>query len=258
MDIKKLYESGKSSIQIAKELELPIHKVIYELKKSKTKMRSNRENSREYTCNESFFSCIQSESQAYWLGFLFADGYVTKRNYVGCALHSKDKAHLQKLKEAIAATYPLKDYKGKSAYGPTDYTRLLISSTKMKLDLVALGCIEHKSLCLNFPIIDSNLIYHFIRGYFDGDGSWAIDKKTNGFSFKVCGTREFLTKMCEALQLETKLYQRKKSDKNNYYISVSGKRVKTVMECLYKDATIYLDRKYERYLLSLQSEKTES
>lgn len=56
-----------------------------------------------------------------------------------------------------------------------EYSRIQISSKTLTADLLKLGCTPRKSLTLKFPndgIFKSNdLIRHFIRGYFDGDGS---------------------------------------------------------------------------------------
>lgn len=50
----------------------------------------------KYTFNENIFSIIDNEEKAYWLGFLYADGYLTDQGLFGCALQEKDKAHLNK------------------------------------------------------------------------------------------------------------------------------------------------------------------
>ena len=71
-------------------------------------------------------------------------------------------------------------------------------------DLNKHGCIQNKSLVLQFPTISNSLIPHFIRGYFDGDGSVFILNKKNynktnsiytALGICICGTFEFLTKM---------------------------------------------------------------
>lgn len=83
-----------------------------------------------------------------------------------------------------------------------------LTSDKMFNDLCSHGCVPNKSLVLTFPKdIPENLIHHFIRGYFDGDGSvfilnhkWIKNPKTNpvvcyretlGVGFN--GTKEFLS-----------------------------------------------------------------
>lgn len=54
-----------------------------------------------------------------------------------------------------------------------------LTSDNMFVDLCKHGCVPNKSLILTFPrTIPDNLIHHFIRGYFDGDGSvFILNKK---------------------------------------------------------------------------------
>ena len=40
----------------------------------------------------------------------------------------------------------------------------------MAQSLIKLGCVPRKSLIITLPSIPKNLMHHFIRGYFDGDG----------------------------------------------------------------------------------------
>ena len=47
--------------------------------------------------NYRFFQQIDTEEKAYWLGFLFADGYVSsKGNFIGLNISLKDIDHLKK------------------------------------------------------------------------------------------------------------------------------------------------------------------
>ncbi len=218
--------------------------------------RSNKDNSRRYCVNHNFFEVIDNEAKSYWLGFMYADGYISCRakggqKLIGISLHESDTEHLEKFKESLEATYPIKHYTNKSYGGTVDYARLLITSDKLFKDLRAKGAIEHKSLKLVFPdeiTIPKNLTNHFIRGYFDGDGSWA--KNNNGYAFKVCGTKEFLQTMLMHINFPNRqLRKRHKNSNNNWYCSIGGrKKALTIGNWMYKNATIYLQRKYDRYL----------
>ncbi|MBO5131107.1 MAG: LAGLIDADG family homing endonuclease, partial [Romboutsia sp.] len=115
--------------------------------------------------------------------------------------------------------------------------------------------INNKSLKIKFPsdkILDTKLYNHFIRGYFDGDGSLVLSK--NSINFKFCGTKEFLEALVDIFnsisnyKYKKRLYKRRNDDKNNYYISYGG-RIKTlnIMDYLYNNCNIYLERKYEKY-----------
>jgi len=251
--VKDLYLSGLSGLEIAKIYNVPHGKIYWLLKKAEISLRNNRINSRKYLINHNFFQVIDTQEKAYWLGFMMADGYITARQYsynVGIALAIKDKTHLELFNKALESTYPIKEYIQTQGYAPgTRYCRLLISSKKLFQDLENLGVVERKSLILKMPTVTQNLRRHLIRGYFDGDGSWSIAKKSKyKYAFKLCGTKEILEEVLLELHAYSKLYDRHKRNNNNFYISISGKKVLDIMEYLYQDASIYLDRKYQRYL----------
>lgn len=191
------------------------------------------------------------------MGFIYADGYVSKKiiteteKKIGIALSTKDINHLEKFKKHINSTYPINVYKSKSFGGvEIEYCRLLMNSDQLFDNLVAKGAFEKKTLILNFPnesIVPKELQNHFIRGYFDGDGSFK--KNNDGFyAFNLCGTKEFLLKCQDILAKQTKLEKRHKDNKNNYSFSIGGRlQAKKIGDYLYKNATVYLERKYNRY-----------
>lgn len=249
-----LYKTGLSSIKVVKITGIGIGKLTSNLKKRGI-TRSNKVNSRKYDVNHNFFNKIDNEHKAYWLGFIYADGYISKRKQtdkkVGISLNVRDIEHLETFKKHINSTYPINTYKSKS-FGRVEieYCRLLMSSDQLFDDLVSKGVFEKKTLILKFPdesIVPKELQNHFIRGYFDGDGSF---KKSNDkfYAFSLCGTKEFLLKCQEILGKQTKLEKRYKDNKNNYSFSIGGRlQTKKTGDYLYKDATVYLTRKYNRY-----------
>lgn len=57
---------------------------------------------RKYILNQNFFDDIDTEEKAYWLGFLYADGYNNeKRKEVKIRLAIKDEEHLLKLRDTL-------------------------------------------------------------------------------------------------------------------------------------------------------------
>ena len=75
---------------------------------------------RLYTLNENFFETIDTEDKAYWLGFIYADGYITKsktgQHNLGIKLSIKDLAHLQKFALDIKTNKPIGIYKEQTQY----------------------------------------------------------------------------------------------------------------------------------------------
>ncbi|MCQ2969409.1 MAG: hypothetical protein MJ191_04695, partial [Clostridium sp.] len=92
----------------------------------------------------------------------------------------------------------------------------------------------------------------FIRGYFGGDGTLVLSK--NSINFKICGTRELLEKMIDIFNensdynFKKRLFKRWNNEKNNYYLSYGGRnKTLSIMNYLYNNSKIYLDRKYDKY-----------
>lgn len=130
---------------------------------------------------QDFFSSIDTELQAYLLGFYASDGSINeKRKTFRIHLQEQDSDIVYLFKDMIcpdARTFELKDricvnprngkeYKGCNSFGVD------INSSKICNDLVNLGFGYNKTYSENsLPPIKKDLIRHFIRGYFDGDGT---------------------------------------------------------------------------------------
>lgn len=203
---------------------------------------------RQYNVNDSYFHIIDSEDKAYWLGFLYADGYITGENRIGLSLASTDLAHIEKFKASISSESPINNYETETAYGLAKYSRIIVSSKEMYLDLISHGLIERKTDHITFPVnsIPEELVNHFIRGYFDGDGCMSGLKKET-YAIKICGTESILRSFESFLPIdkkERKLYQRNEGQVVKS-LDISGKnQLVNCINYLYKNATIFLDRKY--------------
>ena len=202
-------------------------------------------------CEENIFEIIDSEEKAYWLGFLYADGCVSSnRNTIEIGLAVIDKEHLEKFKKFIKSEHKIGLHQGKLG----DSYRISIRSDKMKSDLIKLGCTPKKSLTLIFPNenqVPKNLIKHFIRGYFDGDGCISIGKSEY---VDLISTIEFLECIKDILlkiNIKSTIIPlaTKNRDSNNYRLVLTNKQGrKDFLNYIYDNANIYLDRKYEKFL----------
>ena len=216
---------------------------------------------RKYNLNEDYFSTIDTEDKAYFLGFLYADGCVSTRdNYIQLALKEEDKEILEKLKSSISYGGPLLLQKrlGKNSFpNGQDRTVLAFSSKKVKTDLIEKGCTTKKTFTLSFPhesIVPKSLINHFIRGYFDGDGcvSYSLPEgsKTLSFEFNIIGTRNFLVDIQDILIENCDLNRTKISVHKTgmCYLRYRGnKNVKKICEYLYNNSNIFLQRKCSKF-----------
>lgn len=210
------------------------------------------------TIDNNYFSIIDSEEKAYWLGFLYADGCVYRQGEyytVILVLSSVDKNHMYKFQKSINTSYKIREYVSKEQ---TSYCRIECCSKQMFTDLINLGCIEKKTLKLKFPTteqVPDNLINHFMRGYFDGDGTInshkEVGNKRNQVRFQVLGTEHFVRGYVNKLPLDKTVKENitLQSTKNIKTVQIGGNiQSKKIFDYLYKDATIYLDRKHEKYI----------
>lgn len=189
------------------------------------------------------FSEINTEEKAYWLGFIYADGYVSDANEFELALCLKDFKHLQKFRRFIERESKVKK----------DYyrCRVCLKDILFTQDLKKLGVVPRKSLILTFPDynqVPKHLIKHFIRGYVDGDGSIYITN--NNIYCSVLGTREFLTELIREAKIPRRtLYKNNNNNSSNcWFFQVSGKNAINLINYLYKNNKIHLERKYNKYL----------
>lgn len=208
----------------------------------------------EYPRNSNFFEVIDTPTKAYWLGFLYADGYIAKDNTIRINLKKDDEEHLLKFMKAIEYTNGKIKYSTKKD-GEKIYHQAYFSirDSKMKQDLADKGCVNNKSLIITFPYdkVPSSLYSHFIRGFFDGDGclTWSISGKAKSRNYRVnfTGTESILNSIKEILGKPKLALEHK----GNYCVlNINGnKQLKTILAYIYQDATedIYLTRKKQKY-----------
>jgi hypothetical protein len=262
--IKELYIQGMSLNQIKKHLNIGdqvIRKCSLLLKADGINIKKNGQ---KYVYNETYFDNIDCEEKAYWLGFMYADGNVG--NFPKCevrvGLAYKDKEHLEKFRNLLCPEKPIREYK--TILNGKEYpcVKFDIPNKYLVESLINKGCVPRKSLILTFPTLEQvpeYLIHHFIRGYFDGDGCiHQVPNATNLISFTIVGTEKFLNKIHDIFKenisdyTRTKLGHKNKTKDNNhkiYTLNKSGRNcVQEIFNYLYKDATVYLSRKYNTFI----------
>lgn len=225
------------------------------LLKNNIYIRNRSEARQKYFYNKDFFEVIDTEEKAYWLGFIAADGNITKKNYLNkqyrlrIQLAEKDKEHLEKFNKSIEGNLNIRLSIRQQLYKNEvkEYKKceIYVDCTKIVNDLEDKGIYENKSLILDFSKnIPFELYRHYIRGYFDGDGSFSYNKKTSDYRFRLYGTKKLLTVVKDYFNHEVKITKQK----NIYRLSYGGRQlVKRILDHLYFDATIYLERKYNKF-----------
>lgn len=203
---------------------------------------------------EHFFQNIDNEEKAYFLGLLIADGNVFKDEVGGrqasisISLNEEDEYILHKFKEVLkASTSITHDGRGCSQFA--------VRSDIMAKDLSYYGIIPRKTLTTYLPTIDDKYLHHLIRGIFDGDGSLrAVQTNINNrFAHYIafCGTHllmKQIANLCETLGLNTIPTVYDYDNKSLSDIKIQAIQDMYIFgEWMYKDATIYLQRKKDKY-----------
>lgn len=119
--------------------------------------------------NSGYFERIDSSEKAYWLGFLYADGYVTSGDRWGLELSSVDFEHMNNLLEAFDCNCRIKT----RCRNGNESCLFQIKNKRMYDSLVNAGVVRNKTCILEFPsqeIVKEIFYADFIRGFFDGDG----------------------------------------------------------------------------------------
>ena len=201
--------------------------------------------------NENFFENIDSERKAYWLGFIYADGNVTG-NRLRIEIMYQDKYLLEELNKDLESNNKICNCESTHKYNGylinKNNVYIGYCSDKLVSDLNKLGVVPNKTFKLNsLPPIENELIRHFIRGYFDGDGTVYIDK--DGLKFGFYGQHYLLNDIKNVLIKDIGLANRKIHDKETLsMVTFSRKQdIQNFYDYIYKDATIFLKRKKNKF-----------
>ena len=217
---------------------------------------------RKYTCDDHCFDQL-TEQSLYWIGMLTTDGNVRKRGnssgVIKLKLESKDKEHIEKFKKFLKTDAPIHNTTSKKFYPHLNELReykqsvLEISSEPIYNRLNNLNIVPNKTFIYSIPeeIKNHKLINHFMRGCIDGDG-WIYNHKD-----KRCNSQAIIIGFCGASSLVYDIFNKLKSKcnledvgyfkkiNNTFRFEISGHHdVNKIIDYLYKDATIYLERKH--------------
>lgn len=208
-------------------------------------------NKQGYPRDEYYFNNIDTAEKAYWLGFLYADGCVSSSNNE-IEISLKDKEHLEKFQKAIkAVNHKITKIVDTRWSTETNIYHFSIKDAQLHTDLIKFGCVPNKTLTISaIPNIPRDYVSHFIRGYFDGDGSLHWLQSTNNYRISfTSGSKTFLEDIRKELQCQSISIGHIK-ETNTYQLQISGrKQVERILNYLYKDSTeaTRLDRKFNTY-----------
>jgi len=214
------------------------------------------------TKNEDFFKCWSSE-MAYVLGFIAADGSIikNKRGAHFLEVETIDKGLLESIRKLIGSNHKI-GIRKRSVSWQVSY-RLQVGSKVMFDDLVDLGLTQNKAKRLRIPDVPKKYLAHFVRGYFDGDGSVSFCEKYK-YNRKNC-SRFIITRFVSSSEgmlndigtiihdiAKARLKKPVPRQDNSFQLQYSTNDSRKIYRFLYsKKDNIFLERKkivFERYL----------
>jgi hypothetical protein len=212
------------------------------------------------------------EASFYFAGLLAGDGCVVRdnrykktkmNNIVSISLKQDDESILIKFKSFANIEKKLYYNKGKCI--------LQFVSDQICIDLKQRFNIgPNKTNIYNFPewLKEHKLVNHFIRGYLDADGCFTIpkiNKKCKDGSeripqvyFNVAGTYNFISDCKDLLNVNCSILKDKKvvKSKGCFIVSYGGNKIiEKIADFIYREATIFLQRKYDKAMMAKEFTK---
>lgn len=249
-DVCNKYSFGMSIIKISEIYGIDRFTVKLALLKNGIDVKRRTYRSVNSGFIENYFDKIDNEYKAYYLGLLITDGSVDDKR-IRLSLKAEDKYILDKLSEEIGVKHLYYDDRKSGLYSLEAHSKHMVES------LNKYGVIQNKTYLLKeipFELIDDKYLNHFLRGIFDGDGCISISRK----EYRIY-ISEYNYSLVEQIRdiIDSKINKtvHNRIVKTNCWVCTWHKKqdIRSVLDFLYKDATIYLTRKYDRYLSFLES-----
>lgn len=243
------YNKGMSTTEIGRYFGCWGSTISSNMKRIGFKLRKVEPGSRinaKYHINSSYFDEINTAEKAYVLGFICADGHVSKQNSLMFAQNVREVDVLEKINAELESNCPIlvKDI---------DKRTLTIHDEKIAMRLKEMGINNNKSMWFDFhkvlSYVPKEYERDFIRGMFDGDGSICIYHydyfKKPTYHFGFTGIYDTAIYIRDYFNLGTKM-----ADEGNGIftcVSTCTANIIAAGHMMYDDATIYLNRKKEKF-----------
>lgn len=215
-------------------------------------LKLERKTKDKFSINHEAFSVLNEDS-VYWLGFIMADGHLKKAKRDGeralqIEVSVRDKDVLYKFKDFLQFDGNIRNASHTDKRTGKTYhsAKMQVNNVKIIEDLNRLGVpYNNKTPIVQFPLcIPNDLLIHFLRGIIDGDGYIGDVEPILGF----CGNESIVNSVKDKLPEDCSNITIDKSSQNCWRFKIKGKKAFRIMDKLYSNANVYLDRKYNLYL----------
>ena len=205
----------------------------------------------KYAMDDMYFS-HQGHNQAYIIGFLGADGNLSaKDNRIDLELFPADHEILEDIRKELKLERPIKIYQCANGY---EKHKLYFYSAQVKKDLMEYGLVPNKTYSSDYQFpykLEHDYIIDYIRGLFDGDGS--VKMTGSSITFQIdSSNKSILWEIQQWLNnyyhIPTQITSQKKPNLVLYRLYCYGEYAKQIFNILYTPNSLYLKRKYNRWL----------
>jgi LAGLIDADG-like domain len=204
--------------------------------------------------NEQFFETWSAES-AWVLGILFTDGHYGKANASGIRriyISQKETELLEKVKALMGSKHKILENTQSGKLSKIHY--FTFTNKPIYESLLELGLVANKSHIIRFPAVPKEFVRHFIRGCWDGDGSFYYEnndpKRIRGdyVSGSLAFMKVFTEQLKELSGINNITIMRKHNKSNCYYIKLSPIQTVKLFSVLYETVpeTMYLSKKHDK------------
>lgn len=208
---------------------------------------------RKYSIDDNYFN-VQSPNMAYIMGLWAADGNVSSsENRLDLELSSQDIEILKQIRTELKSERPIKIYQCGNGYVKN---KLLFWSKNIKEVFSNYGIVPNKTYSSEFHApynLDKKYWIDYIRGFFDGDGSitkneYSISFHLNSVNYKFLEDLSVFLK--EYYDINTKISTTGMKGRNipMYRLYCYTEECKKLFDILYTPNSLFLKRKYEKYL----------
>jgi hypothetical protein len=194
--------------------------------------------------DSNFFENVDSEIKAYLLGLIAGDGSISK-SILRIVANPKDIETLNLFKTHVSTGAKIKKYKHQNCYF------LDITSSKICADVIGHLKIDYgkKSDKIQLPDLPEQLLWHFIRGLMDSDGSIS-NICTSKISFPSCNyasksdlIKNQIKALCDRYNI--------KYTCDKIIIRFNGTNAINFLNKVYENSTVNLKRKKQLYDMAI-------
>ena len=250
-EVISLYEQGLTAYKIEKIFNTHDMNVGVILRENNIQLRDKRDN-RRYKFDEYYMDTIDTPEKAYILGLFYADGCNDKKyNRITITLQLEDTYLLEEIRKLFKSNKRLYFNDNSKKENAKDSKTLILVSEHLCQVLDSYGMVPEKSLILEWPNwLRKDLYSHFIRGYFDGDGTITFFDKREDVGIGITSSFKFCEGYCNFLNnigIKSHLYPEENPLTGSVFVyDYSHGNAMRFLEYIYKDASIFMCRKFER------------